>query len=187
MKLHRGGIALLLGMAAFLSGGAARAADTKGGADTASVLTKLHHSNQMEIAAGKMAEEKGQSKDVKSFGKTLVTDHTASDKKVMKLAKDEKIELPAAAPMPDAAMDKLKSAPATDFDRMFASDMLEDHKKDIAEVKAARDATTDAKLKALLNETLPVLEKHEATAQKLVTKLGAAASSTGSNVEGSKK
>ena len=167
MKLHRGGIALLLGMAAFLSGGAARAADTKAGADTASVLTKLHPSNQMAIAAGKMAEETGQSKDVKGFGKTLVTDHSAADKKVMKLAKDEKIDLPAAAPMPDAAMDKLKSAPATDFDRMFAADMLEDHKKDIAEVKTARDKTADADLKALLSDLLPTLEKHLETAESI--------------------
>ncbi len=64
------------------------------------MLGKLHHSNQMEVAAGKLAEEKGQSKDVKSFGKTLVTDHTASDRKVMALAKSEKIELPRTRPSP---------------------------------------------------------------------------------------
>jgi len=187
MKLHRCGITLLFGAAAFLSGGVARGADPAPSADTAAVLLKLHHSNQMEIAAGKLAEEKGQSKDVKSFGKMLVTDHSASDKKVMKLAKDEKIELPSAEPMPSGSMDKLKSAPATEFDRMFASDMLEDHKKDIAEVKEARDATTDVKLKALLASTLPVLEKHRDTAQKLVSKFGAAASATGANVEGAAK
>lgn len=187
MKLRRCGITLLFGAAAFLAGGVARGAETAPSAETASVLLKLHHSNQMEIAAGKLAEEKGQSKDVKSFGKTLVTDHTAADKKVVQLAKDEKIELPTSEPMPSGSMDKLKSAPATDFDRMFASDMLEDHKKDIAEVKTARDSTTDPKLKALLTSTLPVLEKHRDTAQKLVTKLGAAASATGANVEGGKK
>ena len=83
-----------VGVAVLGLGGSARGAASP---DTATVLGKLHHANQMEVAAGKLAEEKGQAKDVKSFGKTLVTDHTAADKKVMALAKAEKIELPAPA------------------------------------------------------------------------------------------
>jgi putative membrane protein len=165
-------------VAAFTFGGSARGADSP---DTAAVLGKLHHSNQMEVAAGKLAEEKGQSKDVKSFGKTLVTDHTASDKKVMALAKTEKIDLPADAAKPDDMMDKLKSASGAEFDKSFAKGMLQDHEKDIAEVKEARDKTTDAKLKSLLTATLPVLEKHRDTAQKLVDKVGASASASGTN------
>jgi putative membrane protein len=112
----------------------------------------------------------------------LVTDHTASDKKVMKLAKDEKIDLPGAAPMPSDKMDKLKSMAGAEFDKAFASDMLEDHQKDIGEAKEARDGTSDTKLKALLASTLPVLEKHRDTAQKLVDRLGPSASATGANV-----
>src|SRR5689334_10021730 len=113
----------------------ARAGSAQGAGDAAQteqVLMKLHHSNQMEIAAGKLAQEKGQSKDVKSFGKTLVSDHTAADKKVMALAKEEKINLPESPPMPEDKMDKMKSVSAAEFDKMFASDMLEDHKKDVA-------------------------------------------------------
>ena len=75
-------------------------------------------------------------------------------------------------------MDKLKSASGADFDKTFAKDMLADHEKDIAEVKEARDKTTDAKLKSLLSATLPVLEKHRDLAQKLVDK-GASASASG--------
>jgi putative membrane protein len=170
-------------VAAFTLGGSARAADSP---DTATVLGKLHHSNQMEVAAGKLAEEKGQSKEVKSFGKTLVTDHSASDKKVMALAKSEKIELPAEAAKPDEMTDKLKSATGAEFDKTFAKDMLSDHEKDIAEVKEARDKTTDTKLKSLLTATLPVLEKHRDLAQKLVDK-GASASAGGTNAAPAKK
>ena len=49
---------------------------------TATVLNKLHLSNQKEIEMGKVAEKGGQSKDVRNFGKDLVKDHTAADKKV---------------------------------------------------------------------------------------------------------
>jgi len=145
MKLLELGMIVSFGTAAFLFGGVARGADTAASAESAKVLSKLHHSNQMEIAAGKLALEKGQSKDVKSFGKTLVNDHAAADKKVMALAKEEKIDMPASVPMPDT-MDNLKGASAAEFDRTFVADMLDDHKKDVAEAKEARDATKDTKL-----------------------------------------
>jgi predicted outer membrane protein len=54
------------------------------------------------------------------------------------------------------------------FDAKFAQEMVDDHKRDIAEVTEARDATVDPKLKKLLTELLPTLQKHEETAQKIV-------------------
>jgi putative membrane protein len=149
-----------------------------GSADTAAVLGKLHHSNQMEIEMGKLAQKNAESKDVKAFGKTLVQDHTAADKKVTALAKQQKVDLAAAAPAmkPDEKMDKLKTQKGADFDKAFAAAMLEDHQKDVSEASSARDTTSDPKLKTLLTETVPVLEKHRDTAQKLVTQLGGHAS-----------
>jgi putative membrane protein len=156
MKLL-GGAAL----AAFLTmPGLAQAADPPA---TSEVLGKLHQSNQKEIEMGKMAQKNGTSKEVKEFGKTLVKDHTAADKKVTALAKKEKVELPAAA-----AGEGHEMAAGADFDSKFAQEMLDDHKKDVAEVTSARDATNDEKLKKLLTELVPTLQKHEDTAQKLV-------------------
>jgi putative membrane protein len=152
-------IACVVGL---LTSGMASAADPP---DTASVLGKVHRSNQKEIEMGKMAQKHGVSKDVKAFGKDLVKDHSAADKKVAKLAKEEKVDL--AANTPAAESHDMKETGAG-FDAAFAKDMLEDHKKDVAEVTAARDATSDAKLKALLSDILPVLQKHQDTAQKLV-------------------
>jgi putative membrane protein len=127
------------------------------------VLNKLHESNLKEIEMGKMAQTNGQSKDVKAFGKTLVKDHTEADKKVKALAKAEKATLSDQAP----AMKHDELGTGADFDTKFAKSMVEDHEKDLAEVKEARDATTDPKLKALLNGLVPTLEKHRETAQKI--------------------
>lgn len=132
---------------------------------TAEVLGKVHRSNLKEIEMGKMASKHGVSKNVKAFGKMLVTDHNAADKKVAKLAKDEKIDLAASTP-PAKEDDKMPMG--AEFDAAFAKSMLEDHKKDIAEVKEASGATEDVKLKTLLSDMLPVLEKHQGVAQKLV-------------------
>jgi predicted outer membrane protein len=56
----------------------------------------------------------------------------------------------------------------SDFDLKFGQSMVEDHKKDIEEATTARDNTSDPKLKKLLDGMLPVLKKHQDTAQKVV-------------------
>src|SRR5450755_3024583 len=137
--------------------GAARAADPP---STANVLDKLHNSNLLEIEAGKLAQDNGHSQATKDYGKMLVTDHTSADNQVRALAKEEKIDLAASTPVVGSnSLADLTAGPA--FDRRFARSMVDDHKKEIAEVTAARDKTTDAKLKTLLTALLPTLEKHE--------------------------
>jgi putative membrane protein len=155
----------LAGLAGLFAGGIAMAADQP---STADVLGKIHHANLHEIHMGKMAVNHALSADVKAFGKALMTDHAMADKKVLQLAKDENVSLTAGAPVPDTHLGREFTGAA--FDDAFAKEMLADHEKDIADVTAARDATTDAKLKALLTDLLPVLKKHEDTAQKLVDK-----------------
>jgi len=132
---------------------------------TATTLGKVHLSNQKEIEMGKVAEKGGKSKDVKSFGKELVKDHTAADKKVVALAKSENIDLAGAG----STTDHLPQ-PGADFDLKFAQMMLEDHTNDITEVSTAIDTTSDPKLKDLLTEILPKLKKHKEMAQKIIDK-----------------
>jgi len=136
---------------------------------TEDVLNELHRSNVNEIAMGKLAEKDGQSKEVKSYGQTLVRDHQAADKKVMALAAEEKLVLKDVPPMKHDTNDGMGGIPAgPGFDAKFAREMLEDHRRDIAAITRARDDTSDAKLKKLLKELLPTLEKHEQTAQKIL-------------------
>jgi putative membrane protein len=153
----------ILGMGACLFASAARAADPP---STAAVLDKLHNSNLTEIEAGKLAQDNGHSKATKDYGKMLVSDHTSADNQVRALAKEEKIDLSAGTPVVgSSSLAELTAGPA--FDHRFARSMVDDHKKAIAEVTAARDTTTDVKLKALLTGILPTLEKHESMAESL--------------------
>ena len=149
-------------VAYLLSGAAVSAAESPA---TADVLNKLHHSNVKEIEMGKLAQKNGESKQVRSFGDTLVKDHTAADKKVMALAKQQNIELEVAKHDDMGDMGRLTGK---EFDDRFAKEMLEDHQKDVQAASDARDKTTDPKLKKLLTELVPTLTKHQATAQKLV-------------------
>jgi putative membrane protein len=142
---------------------------------TAEVLKKVHEADQQEIQAGKMAEKKGQTQQVKDYGKMLVKDHTAADKKVTALAKHEDIDLgKKTAPGEDAMneMAEMKAMTGPNFDSLFARQMLEDHRKTIAELTQVRDTTSDPQLKKLLSDLIPTLQKHEDEAQKIVDSAG---------------
>jgi putative membrane protein len=160
--LRRG---MFVGTLALLGGGTALAADPP---VTADVLTKLHESDQKEIEAGKLAQKNGQSPQVRDYGRMLVKDHTAADKKVASLAKEENVPLTDSAPASRARPDPMSGMTKdSTFDETFVRDMIDDHKKDIAAVTEARDNTTDDKLKKLLTDLLPTLQKHEEAAQKI--------------------
>ena len=154
----------VMGMGTFLFVGAAGAADPP---STADVLEKLHNSNLTAIEAGKLAQDNGHSKATKDYGKMLVTDQTSADEQVRALAKEERIDLSTSTPLVGSNnLADLTAGPR--FDRRFARLMVDDHKKQIADATAARDSTTDAKLKALLTAMLPTMEKHETLAGSLV-------------------
>ena len=109
---------LILCAATALASGGARAAEAP---TTADVLSMLHQANEREVDMGRMAAEHGNTKEVRDFGKTLVRDHLAAEKKVVKLAKDEKIEL--AETTAESDMDTLPSGAALDeaFTRFIAA------------------------------------------------------------------
>jgi putative membrane protein len=158
---------LVICVAAALASGASAAVWAAEPPTTAEVLAKVHRANQKEIDMGRMATIEGHSKDVKAYGKMLEKDHIAADRKVTKLAKEESVNLAdTAAPTQDSQTLPM----GADFDAAFAKMMLDDHKKTISELEAARDATSDEKLKRLLGELLPVLRKHADGAQRLVDK-----------------
>jgi putative membrane protein len=136
--------------------------------DTATVLRDLHAANQMQIAAGTIAKEKGQTVQVQTFGLTLVSDHTTADRRVAALAAEENIDLSTPVPMARDQLRELTAAKGAAFDELFVMEMLEDHKKLLADVKAARDKTEDVKLKTLLEVTIPVLEAHHQIARTYV-------------------
>lgn len=134
------------------------------GPSTADVLGKLHRSNQVEIELGRTALQRGSAPEIKGFAKALVKDHQSVEKKVTALAISEKIELSSNVPTADVSRLPL----GTGFDGVFARTMLDDYNKNVGEAQAARAATKDDKLKTLLDEILPVLQKHQETARQLV-------------------
>ena len=131
-------------------------------------ITKAIQGNMTEIQMGEMAQSKGQSEAVKSFGETLVKDHTDAKEKATAAAQELDVTPPdAPSKKQKADLAKFEKMSGAKFDREFAMHMVADHKKDIA------DYTKESKMKSgdaavtYASETLPTLKKHLDLAQSL--------------------
>jgi putative membrane protein len=136
------------------------------GAFAAAVLRHLHLANIQEIIMGKRAEKKGQSKDTRDFGSLLVRDHSAADKRLLAFAKRQKIDVSATG----QTLEEPDAERTGTFDEKFAKGMVDEHEKSIADVKKAREASTDDAFNAFLDSVLPMLEDHRDLAQQIVDK-----------------
>jgi putative membrane protein len=142
------------------------------------VLRKVHHINLEEIDAGKLAQQKGTTREVKDYGATLVRDHTKADQDTKALASKMNVDLEKVKDdarhrekqqaMQDK-MDQLKKMSGKEFDRTFAQMMADGHHQAIAMVKAAR---VDAKpeMRSFLDGLLPALQRHEDMANDILSK-----------------
>ena len=65
--------------------------------DEDAFMEKLAQAGMAEVAAGKMAESKGVSAEVREFGAMMVEHHSAANQKLEKLAITKGVSLPATA------------------------------------------------------------------------------------------
>jgi putative membrane protein len=120
--------------------------------------------NQLEIAAGKLAQSQTPTPGIQKFGAKLIADQTASDNEVTAIAKAQGVQLAPAADTPLAALRELKGA---QFDRAFALWIVKDHESALHKLQAAQDEPHGAQVRAWVDKTLPVLRKQLKHAQQL--------------------
>ena len=101
-------------------------------------LKKAIEGNFAEVSMGDLAQKNGQSDDVKAYGKMLSADHAAANQKALDAAKGVGINPPTGAnAKQNADYDKMSKMSGPAFDKMFATHMVADHQKDIAEYMKA--------------------------------------------------
>ena len=120
--------------------------------------------NMEEVEMGKMAEQKGQSADVKKFGQTMVTDHTKANDELMALAAKKGVKL-------DTSHKMNEKMGGPNFDQEYINDMVKDHEKDIAAFENEAKNGIDPDVKSWAEKTLPTLKKHLKMAQDAQGKL----------------
>jgi putative membrane protein len=131
-----------------------------------------------EVKVGQLAQQKGESQDVKQFGQTLQQDHSQNLQQAQQLAQQDGMTPPTEPNAEQKKMyDKLSKLSGAQFDKAFAKDSVADHKKDIA--KFEKEAKKQGPIAQFAQQTLPVLQKHLKMAQDIENKGAAVGSKAG--------
>ncbi len=123
-------------------------------------MKKAAKGGMMEVAMGRMAEQKGQSDDVKSFGKRMATDHGKANDQLKKIAAQKNVKLPAKEPTVSWSSDKA-----------YIDMMVKDHEKDLAEFKEEANSGNDPDVKKFAEDTAKMVQEHLDLAKQTQSKL----------------
>lgn len=123
-------------------------------------MKKAAKGGAMEVAMGKLAEQNGQSEDVKSFGKRMVADHGKAGEELKKIAADKGVKLPEKDPKVSWSSDKA-----------YMDMMVKDHEKDLAEFQQEANSGTDPDVKKFAEDTAKMVQEHLDLAKQTQAKL----------------
>ena len=132
-----------------------------------------------EVELGQLATEKGSSDDVKKFGQRMIDDHGKANDQLKQIASSKGVDLPSEPSAKNkATKDRLSKLSGEQFDKAYMTDMLQDHKKDIAAFRRESTSGRDQDVKSFATQTLPTLQDHLKDAQSIAPKVLQAKRST---------
>ncbi|HEX5542321.1 MAG TPA: DUF4142 domain-containing protein [Micromonospora sp.] len=136
-------------------------------------LTQIHQVNLSEISDGKMAQQKAVNQQVKDLGARFVTEHTNLDKKVKDTASSVNVKLPDSPNAEQKRVEnELKGLSGNEFDQRWVAAELAGHLQAIQQTQTEVDQGSEASVKELAREALPVLESHRDALLELARQLG---------------
>jgi putative membrane protein len=138
-----------------------------------------------QVQLGELASRKASNPDVKAFAQKMVDDHTMLNNKLMPFDQQMGVKAPTSLDKKDQALYKALSGLSGDaFDKAYMKAMVEDHKKDLGDIKAEVTQTNNPDLSGTLKNGEHVIAGHYEMAQKLSGEVGGTPG-TGTPVGGS--
>jgi len=137
-------------------------------------VTEASSSNNFEVAAGAMAQSKGQMEVVRHFGEHMVADHSTAAAEMATLANRKGWSIiPSGEMLPKhrQQLDMLAAATTGDFDKKFAQVMVQTHQEAVQlfEMGSSENGLQDDELQAFAAMKLPTLRAHLQEAVTLKT------------------
>ena len=158
---------------------AAATAFAQGGPNDAQIAHIVVTANQVDIDAGKLAQQKGSSAEVKAFGKQMVTDHGAVNKQAVALVTKLKVKPEDNATSQslksggDANVKKLKTLKGAAFDKAYVDQEVAYHQAVLDAIdKVLIPNAQNAELKALITKVRPAIDGHLQHAKMMQASLG---------------
>lgn len=141
-------------------------------AESSAFLVKASDGGMLEVELGRLAQEKANHTDVKSFGNMMVSDHSGANEKIKNLASIRNVALPGTISDENQKLkDDLSKKSGRDFDRAYIKAMIDDHETDIREFEKAMDNVKDTEVKQFIDATLPTLRTHLDSAKAIQKRL----------------
>ncbi len=178
--------ALAVAVTSSLAIAATRSAEPQAKLDDPTIVAIFDAANTADIETGRLAAERGNSKEVRDFGAMLARDH----QHVRQLGRDlaKKLGVTPTPPADDqsakdhaAAMARLKTLSGNAFDHAFLQHEAAFHKAVIDAVNSTLlPAIRNEEVKALVVKVAPAFQAHMLAAQNLEKKLPATAGRAGS-------
>jgi putative membrane protein len=126
-----------------------------------------------EVDAGRLAQDKGNSQQVKDFGAMMVKDHSAANEKLQALASSKGISLPTSASVGQMATKaKLDVLSGDTFDKSYIKGQISAHRQTIALFRKEISSGQDADAKAFASATLPTVRAHLKAITAIATDMG---------------
>jgi putative membrane protein len=141
---------------------------------TADFVKEVAISDMFEIAASKIAQDKGNAPE-KTFAAQMITDHTKTSTELKGLVTSGKVkvELPTGLDSShQSKLDKLKDKSGRDFSSDFDSEQVSAHKDAVSLFERYAKGGDSADLKDWAGKTLPTLRHHLEMAESLKKKTG---------------
>lgn len=132
---------------------------------------EIAQANMAEVEAGKLAQQKASSDEVKTFAQHMVEDHGKMLEEQQVMAKAKGVSLPKEpAKAEKSALKKLQSASGAQFDRSYMQQMVKDHEKALKLVQDTAKSAKDPELKQAAEKAAPEVQKHLEMAKEIVGK-----------------
>ncbi len=128
--------------------------------DPQSFANRMAASDQFEIDAAKIAQEKAKSKELRDFAAKMITDHTASSAKLKTAATAQGLSLaPSPTSQQGADLAALRAA-SDNFDSLYLEQQLKAHETALAELRGFGETGTQGALRDFATATAPVVDGH---------------------------
>jgi putative membrane protein len=128
-----------------------------------------------EVDLGELASTKATDEKVKAFAQKMVADHGKANDELKALAASKQMMVPIALDAKHKAThDRLAKMSGRAFDRAYVTDMVADHRKDVADFTHQAMTATDPDVKAFAAKTLPTLQEHLTMIEDLSKQVGSA-------------
>ncbi|WP_120992994.1 DUF4142 domain-containing protein [Stutzerimonas urumqiensis] len=124
-----------------------------------------------EIETAKMALDKSQAEDIRTFAQRMIDDHTQSNQKLAKLAQEKNLEMSDQATLMDMAKAMiLKLRDGEDFNAAYANNQVVAHEQTIELYREYVQNAENPDLVTFAETMLPKLEEHLQMAKALQAK-----------------